>query len=63
MNIIDEGDMKEINRVYLVLESSEARELLDSLVILLSSPDSSRHEHVNDFSFRREITIKISKTA
>jgi predicted DNA-binding protein (UPF0251 family) len=47
---------RELQRVGLALTEAEARELRDTLEILLEDP-GERHEHVSSADFQRELTV------
>lgn len=57
MRIVEAKSGREHNQVILYLSSSEMKELKDSLDILLESHDLLRHEHINDVTYRKEITV------
>jgi hypothetical protein len=52
---------EQISNVYLWLTRAEAKELADSLAILLQAEDPSRHEHVSASDYQTEITVVIEK--
>jgi len=60
MRILDEHKGKGLQKILLLLTSSEASELRDTLNLLLSNSDKKRyHLHVNDSEFIHEITVSL----
>ncbi len=60
MKIIDYSSRpeRELSQVYISLTKEEMKEFRDSLDLLLNDSDLSRHEHINNKEFDKEITIE-----
>lgn len=56
----DVNATRQITHVRLALTESEARELRDTLEILLSDP-GDRHEHVSNQDYQTELTLWIDR--
>ena len=57
MRLLDEDNDTAIHRLTMLLTRAEASELRDALDAILA--DASRHEHVPDRGFEREITVAV----
>ncbi len=60
MEIIDDNGNSLAN-LTLCLTYEEMAEMRDTLSILLDSHDPGRHEHINDCSFEKAVTIFLDK--
>lgn len=54
---------QKVNKVILYLTPDEAREMIDSLELIMNNNEKHHHEHIPDreSDFKREITICIYK--
>lgn len=60
MRIFDQSEEKSLKKVTLLLEESEASELISTLDDLLKNKNSSSyHSHISDSGFVHEITITL----
>lgn len=61
MRIYNLDSDKKVNKVVLYLTPDEAREMKDSLELLINNNKKHHHEHIpdRDSDFKREITICI----
>ena len=58
MRILNNDIDKAVSNITLFLTKNEAKELMDSLQDLIAS-DKSKHHHINDSQFQKEITVAI----
>lgn len=57
LRILDTNTNTAIKNIILYLKIEEAKELYDSIGTLLKGEKSIDHAHVNDISFKHEITV------
>ena len=57
MRIFDADTDKTLKDVTLYLKYEEAKELYDSIGSLLEKKSFDEHEHINDATYEREITV------
>ncbi len=60
MQIDDTENHRQLRQVGLALTESGARELRDTLTILLDDPNE-RHEHVSSSDFQQELTVWLQR--
>jgi len=59
MRILDELTNKSVNNLTLLLEKSEAIQLIGYLEALVSEGAQNEHYHLNDAGYSKEITITL----
>ena len=57
MRILDTNADAAVKNIILYLKAEEAKELYDSIGILLKENDFNHHAHIDDASFEHEITL------
>ena len=57
MRILNQDTNNSVKNVILYLKPEEAKELYDSIGMLLEDGDFERHEHVCDVSYKHELTV------
>ena len=57
MRILDNNNDIAINNVILYLKVEEAKELFESIGMLLEANDYSNHAHIDDATFEHEVTV------
>ena len=57
IRILDVNTDKAIRNIVLYLKIEEAREVYDSLGMLLKENDFGAHAHINDESYEHELTV------
>jgi hypothetical protein len=63
MRIYNQDTDEKVNRITLYLTPDEAKELKDSLELIINNNEKHHHEHIPDREddFKREITVCIYK--
>ena len=59
MRIFHENKNETIKNILLCLTLDEARELRDSLNLIIKNKSQISHEHINDLDYSHEITITL----
>lgn len=59
MRIFDEKKDTTIKNILLCLTPEEARELRDSLNLIIKNKSKIRHEHINDLDYSHEIIVTL----
>lgn len=59
MRIFHENKNETMKNILLCLTLDEAKELRDSLNLIIKNKSQIRHEHINDLDYSHEITITL----
>lgn len=59
MRILECSTDQSVKNIILYLNKEEAKELYDSIEILIQGNDDASHAHINDSTFEHEVTLLI----